>query len=395
MNIRHKVRTLTGGPRHHFFGYYSVPLWNPAETHLLCIESEFQDHLPLPGERGIIGLADAGTGEFTPVTTTDAWNLQQGTWLYWNPLAPGREIVHNDRVDGRLVTVLHDIESGERRLLPRPINALSRDGHHALCLDYGRMGRLRKVVGYQGAEDPYPDDPHPKRDGIFRLDMRSGEVTLLYSIHEVWEQLVGRHPELRERHMWFNHTTFNPSGTRFYFLARAWAGGVENTHLQSALYTGSIDGGDLRCLIDFGGFVSHLDWRDDENMAVTCTTTQPQERKTRQHFMLADRAGAELRPMGGGRLDFDGHMTFSPDGRWMVTDCNVNETLEKLLLLVRVEDEAVQVLHRFDMQQRSWLGGDLRCDLHPRWNRSGTQVCVDAIAADGTRQLHVADLELP
>ena len=170
------------------------------------------------------------------------------------PLAPGREIVHNDRVDGRLVTVVHDIDSGERRILPRPINVLSRNGRHALCLDYGRMGRMRKVVGYQGAEDPYPDDPHPKKDGIFRLDMQSGEVTLLYSIHEVWEQLVERHPELHERHMWFNHTTINPSGTRFYFLARAWSGGVENTHLQSALYTGAMDGGDLRCLIDFGGF---------------------------------------------------------------------------------------------------------------------------------------------
>ena len=56
MNIPHKVRTLTNGPRHHFFGYYSVPLWNPAETQLLCIESEFQDHLPQPGERGVIGL---------------------------------------------------------------------------------------------------------------------------------------------------------------------------------------------------------------------------------------------------------------------------------------------------------------------------------------------------
>ena len=74
--------------------------------------------------------------------------------------------------------------------------------------------------------------------------MQSGEVTLLYSIHEVWEQLVERHPELRERHMWFNHTTINPSGTRFYFLARAWSGGVENTHLQSALYTGAMDGGE-------------------------------------------------------------------------------------------------------------------------------------------------------
>ena len=394
MNVRCAVRALTNGPRHHFFGYYSVPVWNPAGTELLCLESEFQDHLPLPGERATIGLADAESGEFRPVTTTDAWNLQQGSWLYWNPPAAGREIVHNDRVDGRLVTVVHEIESGARRILPRPINALSRDGRYALCLDYGRMGRLRKVVGYRGAEDPFPNDPHPRGDGIFRLDMQRGEVRQLYSIHEVWEQLVARHPQLRERHMWFNHTTINPSGTRFYFLARAWAGGEENTQLQSALYTGAMDGGALRCLIDFGGFVSHLDWRDDRHMVVTCTTTGVAGKEERAHYLLEDREGAELRRMGGGALDFDGHMTISPDGRWMVTDRNLGATREKLLLLLRMEDEAVQVLQRFDMQQRRWLSGDLRCDLHPRWNRRGDQVCVDAIAADGTRQLHIVDLAL-
>jgi len=390
MNIRWKARALTSGPRHHFFGYYSVPLWDPAGAQLLCLESEFQDHLPRPGERGIIGLVDAADGAFRPVTTTDAWNLQQGTWLYWNPMAPGREIVHNDRVDGRLVTVVHELGSGARRILPRPINALGRDGRYALCLDYGRMGRLRKVVGYQGAEDPYPDDPHPRGDGIFRLDMRSGAVTLLYSIHEVWEQLVTRHPQLRERHMWLNHTTINPSGSRFYFLARAWADGVANTRLQSALFTGSLHGGDLRCLIDFGGFVSHLDWRDDETMAVTCSVAG---QGGRGHFLLEDRAGAALRPLGGGALDFDGHMSFSPDGRWMVTDRNQGARLEKWLLLLRMEDEALQLLQRFDMQQPAWMSGDLRCDLHPRWNRRGDQICVDAIAADGTRQLHLIDLE--
>jgi hypothetical protein len=29
-------------------------------------------------------------------------------------------------------------------------------------------------------------------------------------------------------------------------------------------------------------------------------------------------------------------------------------------------------------------------DLHPRWSRSGHAICFDAIAADGTRQLHLA-----
>ena len=59
-----------------------------------------------------------------------------------------------------------------------------------------------------------------------------------------------------------------------------------------------------------------------------------------------------------------------------------------------MEDEQIKVLHQFDMQEMRFLAGDLRCDLHPRWNRIGNQVCVDAIATDGTRQLHIVTLDL-
>jgi hypothetical protein len=44
---------------------------------------------------------------------------------------------------------------------------------------------------------------------------------------------------------------------------------------------------------------------------------------------------------------------------------------------------------------REYMSGDLRCDLHPRWNRAGNAVCFDALETKGwTRQLHVAQLEL-
>jgi len=33
----------------------------------------------------------------------------------------------------------------------------------------------------------------------------------------------------------------------------------------------------------------------------------------------------------------------------------------------------------------------LRCDLHPRWDRTGRRVCVDSLHT-GTGQLHLADL---
>ena len=50
------------------------------------------------------------------------------------------------------------------------------------------------------------------------------------------------------------------------------------------------------------------------------------------------------------------------------------------------------------MGEERFYAGDLRCDLHLRWNRQGMggegdAVCFDALdARDGTRQLHVGRL---
>jgi len=35
--------------------------------------------------------------------------------------------------------------------------------------------------------------------------------------------------------------------------------------------------------------------------------------------------------------------------------------------------------------------GEMRCDLHPRWSRQGTQVCFDSVH-EGPRQMYVCDV---
>ena len=152
----------------------------------------------------------------------------------------------------------------------------------------------------------------------------------------------------------------------------------------------TVDGSDIYELTPFGTRVSHVDWRDDKVVLFTSDFRG----RGREHVIVTDQT-QDFRLLAEGELNFDGHMTFSPDRRWLVTDKNVQATLEKWLLLVRLADEEVTVLHKFDMREQRFLSGDLRCDLHPRWNRSGNQVCVDAIDPnDGTRQLHIVSLSL-
>src|SRR5688572_25860705 len=232
------VKALTVGPRHHFFGYYGIPPWNASGKRLVCLESTFQDHMPSAEEPALVGLVDERSGEFRAVTETRAWNLQQGAMLHWNPIEPENEVIFNDRnAAGEVVASVFDLRTNRKRHLPRAVSAVARTGRHALSLTYGRLTRLRTVVGYPGTVDPNPNDPAPANDGVFLMDLESGKVELVVPIAEVHRRLVEKHPEIREKHMWFNHTVFNKDASRFFFLARNWKEVDGRRQLESAMFT--------------------------------------------------------------------------------------------------------------------------------------------------------------
>ncbi len=55
---RFSVRTLTQGPKNHFFGYYGMSPWNSSGTQMVCLEPEFHHRLPESHEEASIGLVD-------------------------------------------------------------------------------------------------------------------------------------------------------------------------------------------------------------------------------------------------------------------------------------------------------------------------------------------------
>jgi hypothetical protein len=381
-----EVRRLTHGPKHHFFGYYGITPWNKSQTHLLSLESDFQDHMPGPNDAAAIGLVDAKTGKYEKITETMAWNFQQGAFMHWNPLKPDLEILYNDRIDNEIVSIFMDINSGKKRILPRPVNGISHNGKYALSLTYGRLGRMRKVVSYANVVDPYENDPHPDKDGVFVMDLQTGESKLVVSIQQVYELLKDAHPELEHQHIWFNHTVFNKNDSRFFLLARSREGG--DGSMETGMFTAGIDGSDLREVIPYGTSVSHFDWRNNEEIIATFKL----DSDGRRHYHFVDGVN-EYRWLGKGDLDFDGHCTFSPDQKWIATDRKVKETLMQSILLYNFETDATKTLATLSMKERKFITGELRCDFHPRWNRDGSAICFDALDEEtGTRQMHLVEL---
>ena len=65
------------------------------------------------------------------------------------------------------------------------------------------------------------------------------------------------------------------------------------------------------------------------------------------------------------------------------------ERSERTLILYRPETGVRVDVGRFYSAPQ--IGGEIRCDLHPRWSRDGKQVCIDSIH-EGERQVYVVDV---
>ncbi len=380
-NVRFsRARAVTRGPKHHFFGYYGISPWNPSETLMVGLESGFHKRLPRPGEAATIGLIDVATGEWTPVAETRAWNFQQGCMLHW---LSHREIIYNDRRDGRLVAVILDVVARqERKIIDRPIGAVDRRGTVALSFNFARMGRIRKVVGTAGTQDPTAGEPHPADDGIYRIDLKTGQSELIVSLDAIYR--CRPLPPERESEVWINHVLINPDATRFLAIVR------RSKRWYTLMVTAGMDGSGLRCVLPPGTDSSHFDWVSRDRILATF---RPDQRSPRIHHMIADRSGdIRAERLGDGVLDYDGHCCVAPCGRWMITDS------------YRFTPERVQQLLLFDLKTGRYrvLGlypqapvfKKVRCDLHPRWSPSGRQICFDSTHGE-QRQMYVIDIDLP
>ncbi len=376
------AKAVTKGPKHHFFGYYDKCPWDETGRYMLAGEIGFYDRQPKRGEPLTVGMVDLKQGNtYVPLDETVAWCWQQGTMLQWVGTAPDREVIYNGVKDKRYVAIIRDVHSGKTRVLPKPIYAMSRDGTQAVTLDFDRTGRLRPGYGYIALPEEAKDDPAPKDRGAYWMDIKTGTCKLVYSLAQAASNKPDDRFEGAEH--WFNHMQFNPSGTRFLFLHR-W----KKAKLRpwwTRLYTATPDGSDVRLIMDTG-MVSHFDWRDDKT--ILAWARHPSGKSA---FFLIDALTGEMTMEGKGVLVRDGHCSYSPDRRWVLNDTYPQGKQRLMtLMLYRPSDKKRIDIGKFHLPRK--LSGPYRVDLHPRWNRDGTQVCVDSAHEVTTRQMYVVDV---
>ena len=373
------VSQVTPGPKHHFFGYYDKFPWDATGRYFLALEVDFIDRPPTPGDVAAVGMVDLESGEWGPLDETPAWYWQQGTMLQWLGSAPDRLVIYNSRQEDRYVSIIRDVHSGETRVLPRPIYAVSPDGRSAVCVNFSRIHRCRPGYGYVGVPDPWEIECHPGEDGIYWMDLETGEDRLIITL----DQIVGvKHdPTMDGVQNWFNHLQFNTDGSRFLFLHR-WR--REGRSHYTRLLTANPDGSDICCVSDHET-VSHFDWRDETHILAWARRFGVGD----YFFLFTDRSD-EAKIVGKDAMPVDGHCSYSPNREWILNDMYPDrERSERALYLFQPSDNRRVELGRFYSPPE--LSGEIRCDLHPRWDRDGTQVCFDS-AHEGQRQIYRIDV---
>lgn len=376
------VRQITRGPKFHWFGYYDKMQFDPTNRFVLSNEVDFEGRTPSAGDRIRVGMVDLEDGDrWTDLGKSDAWGWQQGCMLQWRP-GHGGEVIWNDREGGQFVSHLLDTATGKQRTLPHPIYALSPDGSFGVTADFSRIQRLRPGYGYQGVPDATAEVPRPENSGVWRVNLDTGERTLLVSIAEIADH--GRLPhEVPGSHHWFNHLLVSPDGKRLIFLHR-WK--IENGRWLTRMLTANAsDGSDVR-LIDDNGLTSHFIWRDPEQILAWSKHADGPA-----FYVFKDAPAPDPKPIGLGVMTVDGHCTYLPkqDHQWVLCDTYPDKERKQNPYLFSIATGKKHPLGHF--YSPAPYAGEWRCDTHPRHSNDGRMAVIDSPHAGG-RQLHLIDL---
>lgn len=397
---------ITQGPHEHLFAsYYAIDSWSPNHRYVSVLQTDLNGRLPNAGERCTLGLVDLKDGnKFIPIATTACWNFQEAAMAHW---IDDDTLLFNDLRDGKFVTVILNWKTKAERIIPYPVSAVSPDRTWAVSLNYARLSLTRPDYGYAGpGQDPLEKTTWPENDGLWYVDLKTGEAKLILSVAQGRAKMPDVKPvpgKPGQPLAYYCHTVISGDGEKIFFLARSVDWFDKTVHKASSWQTTSFtvnkDGTDLRRCFKDNWAGSHFHWAPDGSHRMLVTAIWDGEK--RQAWQRADWSPVEftvgeeekVRLIGkGGILDKDWHCLYSPDCRFMSGETYWNRNFERPWVLVRLADGMTMPMGSFyvppQYRQTYW-----RCDLHARYRPDGKQIGFNSVH-EGTRQVYLRDIKL-
>jgi len=366
------LRTFSFPEQHLFFGYYDVPQFSHDESLLLATAVNKSNKGDQPGSMAKVGFYELNEKEpqFHQFGLTETWCWQQGCRLQWFPFEGQDTALYNKIIDGQYGCIIQNVHSCKIvRWFTRPLYTISRDGKWGLSINFSRLQRLRPGYGYDYIPDSSKGSTAPSNDGIWRIDLETGQERCLFSIQDISALEADNIKDVSEHY--FNHLLFNDTGDRFMFFHIKVSA---NSTRKVRLLTSNIDGNEIR-LLNGDGNASHYCWKDKHHLL--CYSTVP---NMGAGYHLYDVRTGKSKIVGAGILTEDGHPSYLPDCDKIVTDTYPDKYGELSLLLYDCKTDDLTVLAKEFVPLK--FNSEARCDLHPRVSPLGDKVCIDSIVAN-------------
>lgn len=362
----------------YFYGYYDKSPWNASGRYMIAIKVKCAYKEVAPKEPGTVVLIDTqNDNEVIKVGITHTWNVQQSCMAQWLGPDFDSRIIYNDCRNGKYCSVVFDVNTmSEERVLPLPVYDVAKDGSFALSLDFSRLHRMRPGYGYSNLSETTKGVLCPAKCCIWKMDIGTGEVTELFN----YTDLAAFEPDatMEGAEHKVNHLMISPNGKRFMVLHRWFLNGRKHTRLVTC----NIDKTEM-CNLSDDVFVSHCYWKNDNEILSFL-----RKKETGDHYYLMQDKTQHYKLLWP-ELNTDGHCSYSPDGKLIITDTYPNRKRLASVFLCKEDGTCNRIARVFAPFRYDF---DCRCDLHPRWSRDGKQVCIDSVH-EGKRALYVIPIK--
>lgn len=368
------IERLTPPFEHYLFGYFDLKATNNEGRNHLALRVPYPDKLPASNDSAAICLIKENL-EIETVDKTHAWCFQQACFLQYRPQSD-EEIIYNiyDENDQAYKSVILNLRTQRKRILPKPVASISPDGRRAISINFSRLYDYRPGYGYCNIVDPYYSDVKPENDGIIIMNIDTGEYSLLVSYRELWEKFAEGH-DIEKMKLVINHVSFNTYGTRVLFLLRFFSDTPPWPTITAVM---DLKGNNIKQVFGFG---SHYYWKNDKELIITgenvfnrnertFTTLYHLNVETGEHYMIDQ--------------DFftgDGHCSYSPDQNYILYDSYPKQKIpyRKLMLYDVNKNCGTTLIYLLSDPVVHGNNKDCRCDLHPRWSPDGRYITFDSI----------------
>ncbi len=402
-----------------WFGYYNYDTLSEDQTKMLCGRSVVDGVAPAKGMKIELGYYVIASGNWHHIGESDSWNWQQGAMLQWLKKDNNQErVIYNISKNGRLISRIHNIETGKDTDIDWPIYGITPDGKKSISLDLERSYWCR-AYHYQSVANKDKEGQVYDGDGIYEIDLQNNTKKTIITIKDIIN--TDYRPYFAEKKHWLEHIMINPSGTRFCFLHR-FSPVDDLFHYETRLFIANIDGSHLQCIEGWDKVRwSHFGWCGDNAFSIysyyssRIKSSSLKKILTKDGFSLTDLFKAIFRksltylPHPLSRLigsaysayqyyelnekglftfvrqidiresRIDGHPSFTNDCNYMVTDTYPNKNSWQKLYMYNNISRKSTILAEFYAYYNKKHGS---CDLHPKLCRNNDFVVVDSAHDD-------------